>query len=111
MSTHDYRYPAPYSSPHTVVPSNLMADMATGAMVGAAAVTAARLHQPAEARGNAVGAIIKAGAISGVATGAVSMVRQKLGCEHKAFTLAAMFATGAVAMYALHSDKTQTQED
>lgn len=106
MSSHYYPYPTPYQA-QSAATHDLLQSAATGATVGAAAAAAMQLRKPAEERGNAVGDILKAGAVTGLATGAVSMVRQSLGCERKLFTFAAMFVTGAAVMYALHeSDKT-----
>ncbi|GEM_PF-2576762 len=102
MSTHYYPYPAPYQA-QSATTRDVLQSAATGAIVGAAAATAAQLHQPKGERGHAVGAILKAGAITSVATGTVSMVRQSLGCERKLFTAAAMFVTGAAVIYALNN--------
>ncbi len=107
MSTHDYYpVPAPYPAQHQgalLTNHELFKSMATGALVGAAASTATQLHKPASTRHNPIGEILKAGAITGLTVGAVSLVRQNLGCEKKLTTLAAMFVTGTAMMYALTS--------
>jgi len=109
MSNH-YYYPT--SAPHPyqaqsqsppLVNNELFKSMATGAIVGAAASTAAQLHKPAEERHNAVGEILKAGVVTGLAVGAVNKVQQSLSCEKKLTTMAAMFVTGTAVIYALNS--------
>lgn len=107
MSNH-YYYPAPYPYPAQtqfvpLVNNELFKNMATGAIVGAAASTATQLHKPASERHNAVGEVLKAGAVTGLAVGAVSMVQHSLGCDKKLSTMAAMFVTGTAVMYALNS--------
>jgi len=101
MSNHYYPYPAPYQA-QSAATHDVLQSVATGATVGAAAAAAMHLRKPTAERSNAVGDILKAGAVTGLATGAVSMVRQSLGCERKLFTFAAMFVTGAAVMYALN---------
>ncbi len=112
MSRYDYP-PYPYQNQAQSTPSinhDLFKSMATGATVGAAAATAAQLHRPAQARHNPLGEILKAGAVTGLTVGAVSLVQQNLGCEKKLSTFAAMFITGTAIMYALHSAAEQRDE-
>ncbi len=102
-----YPHPAPYpySPPARPVSADthlLLRSMATGATVGAAAATAAQLHNPTADGHNALGQIARAGAVTGLATGAAQLTQHRLGCEHKWLTFGAMFLAGAAVFYTLN---------
>lgn len=101
-------YPAPYYGHPSYAPGSawnpqLLSDMATGALVGAAAATAVQLRIPAEQRHNPLGEVLKAGAVTGLTVGAVNMVQHKLGQRNSVTNYAAMFLTGTAVMYALNA--------
>lgn len=77
--------------------------MATGATVGAATAAAIQLQKSPQNQENAVKAIVKAAAVTGLTVGAVNLVGNSLQRENQIFSFAAMFLTGTTMMYLLNS--------
>jgi hypothetical protein len=82
----------------------IMKDATLGAMVGATAATAIQLKKKEKSSHgeNPLGAILKAGIASGLATAAASAVGNTVAPKNStAATLGAMFVTGTAMMYLL----------